>query len=194
MSFDFEKTYGLKKGFNEKCEEFCSLILRYNKVHNITGAKNKRAVMENIDDSLFPITFLSSKEIKNAIDIGTGAGFPGLILAMALPDVQITLFEPITKKSSFLVLAKSTLGLENVCVVNKRVEETKAFQVDLVTSRAVTDTKMLIKLCEDYLYKESKLLFYKGERVSTEIQGLQGYEIYKKDRRNYLYIKDINAT
>lgn len=189
----FENNYALPAGFDENCEIFINLVLKYNRVHNITGAKTKESVIENIEDSLFPITFLPLKNIKNAIDIGTGAGFPGLILAMALPNTHFTLFEPIAKKSSFLHLVKTTLKLKNVTVSTKRVEQAKAFSVDLISSRAVTNTDMLINLCKDYITKSTMLLFYKGERVDEEINNLTNYKIYNKNKRNYLLIKDVTT-
>lgn len=187
----FENNYSLPEGFDENCEIFINLVLKYNKVHNLTGAKTKDSVIDNIEDSLFPITFLPLENIKSAIDIGTGAGFPGLILAMALPNIHFTLFEPIAKKSSFLHLMKTTLKLNNVTVSTKRVEQAEAFDADLITSRAVTNTDMLIKLCKDYITTSSMLLFYKGERVDEEITNLTNYKIYNKEKRNYLLIKDI---
>jgi 16S rRNA (guanine527-N7)-methyltransferase len=170
---------------------FIDLILKYNKVHNITGAKNRETVIENIEDSLYPIKFLPIDDIKTAIDIGTGAGFPGLILAMALPKIHFTLFEPITKKSSFLHLIKTTLGLKNVTISTKRVEQAKAVNVDLISSRAVTNTDMLINLCKEYITSKTILLFYKGERVDEEVTNLKEYKIYKKGKRNYLLIKEV---
>ena len=108
----FEKYYKLPSGFDENCEKFSEIILKYNKIHNITGAKTKQKIFENIEDSLYPITFLETKKIKKAIDVGSGAGFPGLVLAMAMQNTSFTLFEPIAKKSSFLHLVKTTLGLK----------------------------------------------------------------------------------
>ncbi|NOX16492.1 MAG: 16S rRNA (guanine(527)-N(7))-methyltransferase RsmG, partial [Epsilonproteobacteria bacterium] len=107
MKLDLKEmnSYQKPQNFSKNCETFTKLILNYNKIHNITGAKNKKQIEENIDDSIYPIRFFK-KDIKKAIDVGSGAGFPGLILAMYLPDVHFTLFEPIKKKSSFLHLAK----------------------------------------------------------------------------------------
>jgi len=183
----------LPSDFSQNCDTFCELVLKYNKVHNITGAKDKKAVMENIKDSIYPISFLPLEDIKIAIDIGTGAGFPGLILAMALPSISFTLFEPIAKKSSFLHLAKTTLGLKNVTISTKRVEQADAFKVDLVSSRAVTNTNMLIDLCKSYIMPSTLLLFYKGERVDSEVEDIKNFKIYKKDKRNYLLIEGINT-
>jgi 16S rRNA (guanine527-N7)-methyltransferase len=187
----FEEKYNLPSGFDEKCEVFSDIILKYNQVHNITGAKDKRKIYENIEDSLHPISFLHVEDIKTAVDVGSGAGFPGLILAMAMPNTHFTLFEPITKKSSFLHLAKSSLNLKNVTISTSRVEKNNGFKADLICSRAVTNTKMLINLCKSYISPSSTLLFYKGQNVSEELEGLSEYKIYKKEMRNYLVLKEI---
>jgi 16S rRNA (guanine527-N7)-methyltransferase len=182
----------LPDNFSSNCEIFCELILKYNRVHNITGAKDKKAVIENIEDSVYPIQFLPIEKINTAIDIGTGAGFPGLILAMAMPKTNFTLFEPIAKKSAFLHLIKTSLNLKNVTISTKRVEDGDAFAADLITSRAVTNTDMLINLCRSYITPATMLLFYKGERVDEEIDNIKNFKIYKKNKRNYLLIKDID--
>ena len=176
------------KDFIKKCKIFTELILKYNTVHNITGAKNKNQIGENIKDSIYPVKFVHAK-LKNVIDAGSGAGFPGLILAMYLPDVHFTLFEPIKKKSSFLHLAKSTLNLKNVDIISQRVESVEAFKVDLICSRAVSKTSLLINICKNFIDKETTLLFYKGSSVDEELENLKDYQIYKRGNRNYLIIK-----
>lgn len=177
--------------FYEKCEIFTALILKYNKIHNITGAKNKKQIVQNIQDSIYPIKFLHVK-IKNAIDIGSGAGFPGLILAMALPDIKFSLFEPIKKKSSFLHLAKSALNLKNVDIISQRVEEVEAFPVDLICSRAVSKTEQLASICKNFISKDTTLLFYKGSSVDEELDKFKDYKIYNHGNRNYLIMKDLD--
>ena len=176
--------------FDKNCKVFTELILKYNKIHNITGAKNPKQIEENIVDSIYPIKFLN-KKIKSAIDIGTGAGFPGLILAMYLKEVNFTLFEPIKKKSSFLHLAKSALDLENVDIISQRVEEVEAFDVDLITSRAVTKTSLLIDICKNFISKDTILLFYKGSEVDKEVKAMKNYQIHKRGNRQYLFIEDL---
>ncbi len=170
-------------------EKFCDLILKYNKIHNITGAKTKEQVLQNIEDSLYPLKFLHVSKIKKAIDIGTGAGFPGLILAMELRDTHFSLFEPIAKKSAFLHLAKSVFNLQNVDIITKRVEEAEAFEVDLITSRAVTKADTLLGLCKNFISKETTLLLYKGSSVDEEIKDFAKYEVYNRGNRNYLVMK-----
>lgn len=189
-----ESSIQLPSDFAHKCDTFCELILRYNSVHNITGAKDKKAVIDNIEDSIYPLSFLPLEKIRIAIDVGSGAGFPGLILAMALPDISMTLFEPIAKKSSFLHLAKSTLNLENVTISTKRVEEAAAFETDLISSRAVGNTDLLLRLCASFITPKTLLLFYKGERVGSEVINIKNYKIYNKNKRNYLLLEDTNRA
>lgn len=186
--------FKLPEDFWPKVEIFIELLLKYNQTHNITGAKNKEAAMKNVEDSIYPLNFLHVKTIQKAIDIGTGAGFPGLLLALAMPETHFVLFEPIAKKSAFLHLAKSTLDLKNVEVSTNRVEKVTPFKVDLISSRAVTNTKMLISLCKDFIAPHTLLLFYKGELVQEEIEGLQNCEIHQKGKRNYLIMKDISLS
>ncbi len=186
--------FNLPENFWPKVEIFIELLLKYNQTHNITGAKNKEAAMKNVEDSIYPLNFLHVKTIQKAIDIGTGAGFPGLLLALALPETHFVLFEPIAKKSAFLHLAKSTLELKNVEVSTNRVEKVTPFKVDLISSRAVTNTKMLISLCKDFIDPQTLLLFYKGELVQEEIEGLHNCEIHQKGKRNYLIMKDISLS
>lgn len=162
-------------------------LFKWNSVHNLTGIKNEEELDHFIYDAIYPISFLP--EVKTVMDIGTGAGFPGLILAMALPDTYFTLVEPLKKRASFLQFIKADLDLNNVDVQNCRVEALAPFHVDLVTSRAVTDTKLLLKLSRPFITKGSLLLFYKGEKVFEEIDKSLNYRIIQTDQRHYLLIE-----
>ena len=182
-------TLALPENFIPQAEAYAELLLRYNQTHNISGAKTLAKVYENIVDSVYPIKYLESIP-STCIDIGSGAGFPGIPLALALPKTSFTLFEPIAKKSSFLHLTKSTLGLTNVAIATKRVEQGPFFKCDLICSRAVTDTSMLMKLCHEFIAPHSTLLFYKGSKAQEEAKGLTHYKIYERDARQYLFLKD----
>lgn len=186
-------SFVLPTDFWQQSEQFIELLLHYNKTHNITGAKTKEAAMRNIEDSIFPLQFLETKTMHKAIDIGTGAGFPGFLLALSLPHVHFTLFEPIAKKSAFLHLAKSTLAVKNIDISTNRVEKVTPFSADLISSRAVTNTKMLISLCHEFIHDETRLLFYKGELVKEETEGLLHCAIYPNGKRNYLIMKGSYA-
>jgi 16S rRNA (guanine527-N7)-methyltransferase len=179
----------LPKNFFPNIQRYKEHLHKWNKIHNLTGAKDEDTLNNFIYDALYPVKFLP--KVNSLMDIGTGAGFPGMILALALPDTEITLVEPLTKRASFLQFIKADLGLENVTVVKKRVEQMEPKIFDIITSRAVTDTKMLLKLSENFRDKNSKLLFYKGEKVFDEInEGIKDmdYKIIEKDNRHYLLL------
>ncbi len=176
----------LPDNFFHNIQKYKELLFKWNKIHNLTGAKDEKTIDEFIYDAVFPVSFLPKS--KNLLDIGTGAGFPGMILAIALPDVEVTLVEPLKKRASFLQFVKADLGLKNVKVVKKRVEEMESKIFELVTSRAVTDTKMLLKLSENFRDEKSKLLFYKGERVYDEVDENLNHKVIKTKNRHYLLI------
>jgi len=173
-----------------KLENFASLLHEWNQIHNLTGAKSVDAIYTNIVDSLYPLTFIDGP--TSLLDVGTGAGFPGLVLAIALPDAEVVLSEPLKKRVSFLKYAAIDLELKNVKVEAKRVEKVEHEAFDLISSRAVTNTKLLLELTQDISNSETKYLFYKGSRVFDEIEDVQhqlSYDIVQKNQRNYLYIK-----
>jgi len=174
-----------------KLEQFAVLLHEWNQIHNLTGAKSITAIYDNIVDSLYPLTFI--KIPKTLLDVGTGAGFPGLVLAIALPDTEVVLAEPLKKRVSFLKYAAIDLGLQNVTVEAKRVETVEHEPFGMISSRAVTNTKLLLDLTSRISDVHTEYLFYKGSRVFDEVAQVEGdlsYDIIQKNQRNYLYIKN----
>ena len=174
----------------EKLEAFTLLLHEWNQIHNLTGAKTIGAIYDNIIDSLYPLTFIAKP--KTLLDVGTGAGFPGLVLAIALPETEVVLAEPLKKRVSFLKYASIDLELKNVKVEGKRVENVEHEAFEMISSRAVTNTKLLLDLTEKISDPQTEYLFYKGSRVFDEIEDVQhqlDYDIVQKNQRNYLYIK-----
>ncbi|TNF43545.1 MAG: 16S rRNA (guanine(527)-N(7))-methyltransferase RsmG [Epsilonproteobacteria bacterium] len=181
----------LKSEIIVKLENFASLLHEWNQIHNLTGAKSVDAIYVNIVDSLYPLTFIEKP--NTLLDVGTGAGFPGLVLAIALPDTKVVLAEPLKKRVSFLKYAAIDLELSNVTVEAKRVETVEHEAFDLISSRAVTNTKLLLDLTQKISDAHTEYLFYKGSRVFDEIEDVQHqlrYDIVQKNQRNYLYIKN----
>ncbi|WP_310438962.1 16S rRNA (guanine(527)-N(7))-methyltransferase RsmG [Sulfuricurvum sp.] len=175
------------ENFEEKIEQYKTLLEKWNKIHNLTGAKTLQQIDQFILDAILPITFLPP--VKKAMDIGTGAGFPGMILALALPQTHFTLVEPLSKRASFLQFVKADLELDNVEVKALKAEQLKSEPYDLITSRAVTDTEMLLKLSKPFCAEGTLLLFYKGEKVYDEIDDTLDYTIIEAENRHYLLIK-----
>ncbi len=176
----------------ENLERFAEELAAWNKIHNLTGAKTKAAIEEQIFDSLWPVTFLPP--VESLLDIGTGAGFPGMVLAAVLKDTACTLCEPIKKRASFLRHIARELKLDNVRVEAKRVEELQPRPYALITSRAVTETKTLIEWSRPFIESRTQMLFYKGEQVFEEVEGLSrcAMEIISREKRNYLWIKEAS--
>ena len=175
----------------DKFDTYARLLLDYNKVHRLSGAKDLAEVDANIEDSLYPMQFLDTKKLKTAVDIGTGAGFPGLVLAMAYPHIHFTLVEPLMKRTAFLHLVKSTLGLDNVTIARERIENLAPFHADLITSRAVAKTGFLMDLARGFIGPETVLLFYKGEGVHEELEPQWQSDVIARGKRNYLFIKGL---
>jgi 16S rRNA (guanine527-N7)-methyltransferase len=103
-------------------------------------------------------------------DIGSGAGFPGLVVAIMRPDVACTLIEPLGRRATWLEDESKRLGLQNVTVLNQRAEEVLGQRYDFVTARAVSALKTLIPLVVPLVRPGGELVLMKGERVDQEIR------------------------
>ena len=175
--------------FYADCNVFIRLLQQWGKVHNLSGRLSREDIEENILDSIYPLSFINKYE--SFADIGTGAGYPGLILAIAQRDVKSYLIEPRIKRVSFLNFVKASLKLDNLTVLCNRVEEVKDLQVDLITSRAVTNTSLLLDITTNIKKDNSSYLFYKGSMLDEELEvaKVNDYKIVNRKDRNYLYIK-----
>jgi len=178
------------ENFYKDCEVFIKLLQQWGRVHNLSGRLSKEDIEENILDSLYPLIFID--KYPSFADIGTGAGYPGLILAMAQRDVKSYLIEPRIKRVSFLNFVKASLKLDNLTVLCNRVEEVKDLSVDLITSRAVTNTSLLLDITKNIKKDNSSYLFYKGSMIEDEIEIAKlsnNFKVINRKDRNYLYIK-----
>lgn len=176
--------------FYKDIETFVQLLKKWGRVHNLSGNLDDQTIYENILDSLYPLNFI--EDFKSFADIGTGAGYPGLIIAIAKKDKEAYLIEPRAKRVAFLNIIKATLGLKNLTILQKRVEELEDLKVDLITSRAVTNTNLLLNLTQNIKKESSSYLFYKGSMLENELKEakIKNYKVVCKDDRNYLYIKE----
>ena len=169
---------------------FSDTLLEWNSVHNLSGVEDMQSLAKNIADSLYPLSFV--EKARNLLDIGTGAGFPGLLLASVWDDMECVLCEPIAKRSSFLRFCAMQMGLENVVVERKRVEELDYPPFSMISSRAVTDLSILLDICSRLIDDDTELLLYKGSRAQMELDKItdaKSYEIVTRGKRRYLYKK-----
>lgn len=166
-------------------EVFKSSLQKWSKIHSLTSDSSPKAIEENIADSLYPLEFLEFG--KKIADIGSGAGYPALPLASKLPDSHFTLFEPLGKKASFLINTSLDMGLKNVTVLQKRVEEYEG-EFDMVISRAVADIETILDISESISTSDTLYLLYSGEantakfrdKISTKTRGKRVYCFFKR--------------
>lgn len=175
--------------FYSRCEMYKTLLQQWGMVHNLSAELEDYKIENNMVDSIYPLTFLN--DFNSFADIGTGSGYPGMLLAIARPEVKTYLIEPRAKRVAFLNFVKNSLKLTNVEVIAKRVEQVKDLKVELVTSRAVTNTKLLLDITENIVDENSSFLFYKGSRLDSEIDNSKfaDFEVISVKDRNFLYIK-----
>jgi len=176
--------------FYERCDKYIALLQQWGKIHNLTASLKTDEIINNIVDSIYPLKFLN--DFTSLADVGTGAGYPGMLLAIARPDSKVVLVEPRAKRVAFLNFVKSALKLENVSIEQKRIEDLNTEPFGIITSRAVTNTALLLELTSHLKDKNTEYLFYKGSLCESEIKdaNVQNYQVFKTgEHRNYLYMK-----
>jgi len=171
--------------FIEYSNKFIKSLQQWNKIHNLTGSDTKEDIIENIIDSIYPLQFLPNG-IETILDIGTGAGFPGIIVAMAAKNIKVILVEPRKKRVAFLHYIKSMLKLDNVEIVAKRVEEIQIDNVDCIISRAVTQVELLENLSKHLIKDKVTYLLYKGSKLEDEVKLNTNHKRYERNKRVYL--------
>jgi 16S rRNA (guanine527-N7)-methyltransferase len=156
----------------EKLAGFIGLLEKWNRVYNLTAVRDPRAmVARHVLDSLVVLPFLSP---GNLLDVGTGAGLPGLPIAVARPELPVTLLDANAKKLRFVRQAVFELGLDNVEVVQSRMQEYQpARSFDMVISRAVANLSELHRQTARLVRPGGRILFMKGSLPAQEIQELE---------------------
>jgi len=157
---------------NEKLIKFKELVLKENEVMNLTSITDEKEFLErHLFDSLTIVDYFDFKN-KKVLDIGTGGGFPGIPLAICLPDTYFYLVETTVKKCLFLERVVKILDLKNVKIINKRVEDLPfkyRSYFDFSVSRAVSQLNILLELAIPYLKVNGKLIAYKGIKYQEEL-------------------------
>lgn len=156
------------------------LIREVNHVMNLTRiVDEKEAAIKHICDSVQPWRLFAGQTV--VVDAGTGAGFPGLPLALTFPGIKFMLCESIQKKARFVASAVEAVGVSNVSVAPVRIEEwLRTNHAPLVTARAVASISKMISLLAPSLRKGTRLLLYKGPDVENEIG--EAWDIAKAKR------------
>ncbi len=129
----------MTRSVNAQLDSFTHLFLKWNKSINLSAARTFAEVREHIDDSLHVLPLLVNA--KKVLDVGSGGGFPVVIAALALPDVDFVSLEPVHKKHAFLRTAARELGLGNLEAHALRFDDHEVSDYDVAMSRATFDLK-----------------------------------------------------
>ena len=156
----------------EKLEIYLATLKKWNKVYNLTAInEDSEIITKHFFDSLSVNGFIQNSQ--RILDVGTGAGFPGLILALFNPDKSFVLVDGVSKKISFLQEMIGKLNLTNVMAVHIKVEEYKVTeQFDIIISRAFAEIKKMIKLTKHLIKVNGKFIAMKGPDVMNELDDL----------------------
>ena len=189
-----------KEEEKNKINIFINLALEFNKTHNIFSRKEYDEVYKKDILDCEPLV----KRIKNntkILDLGSGGGFPGILLAITKPKSQISLIESSSKKCFFLRSVADKLALKNTTIINKKIEPNNNIGVfDIITARAFASIDRITKLTKTNCNKDTEYLLLKGKNKTiqeelTDIdKKLYLYEIIKLDtkthERNMVLIKN----
>ena len=165
------KEYGLTEKQISNFAKYRDLLLEWNQKFNLTAITDLDEIEEkHFIDSLFLDKFVDLDN-KTLLDVGSGAGFPGIPLAIVHPSLKVTLLESNGKKVSFLKEAKKELGLENVEIVQVRSEEFKKREsFDIVTARAVKELNILLEITFHLVKVGGVFVAYKSSNIDEEIK------------------------
>lgn len=162
----------LAEPVQQKLLDYLALLQKWNKVHNLTAVRDpEEMVTLHLLDSLSVLPHIKTKRL---LDVGSGAGLPGIPLAICLPDLQVTVMDSSHKKASFMRQAKAELGIANLEVVCGRVENYQPEQLfDIVISRAFSDLAEFVALTKHLCAPGAEWLAMKGVYPYDELAQLK---------------------
>ena len=151
----------------EQLVKYLDLLLKWNKVHNLTAINNlSEGAKKHLLDSLSVLSFVKKGTI---LDVGSGAGLPGIIIALIRDDIAVTSIDSVGKKCRFMEYAKLNLDLSNFNVVNDRVEKFNNNECfNQIVSRAFATFEDTKKLTAHLICPEGEYLFMKGKHYKME--------------------------
>ena len=155
----------------QKLLQYLSLLSKWNKVYNLTAVRDPlEMVTLHLLDSLSVLPHIQAKSL---LDVGSGGGLPGIVLAICLPQLKVTTIDTVQKKTIFMRQVKGELGLNNLDVVHARVENYQpGKKFEAIISRAFSDIALFVKLTEHLLAQNGKWLAMKGQVPHEELTSL----------------------
>ena len=194
----------------DQLEQYYELLVLYNEKVNLTAITNKEDVyLKHFYDSLTLAKSINLNENLNLCDIGTGAGFPGLVLKICFPHLKVTLVDSLEKRIKFLDLVIETLKLTNIKTIHSRIEDLKEYEkYDVVVSRAVSKTNILLELGCQLPKINGYFILMKGnvkdeleeatnaiKKLNYILENLINFKLpIENSERNLVIIKKIKST
>ena len=193
----------------EKFKKYADFLLEYNKTTNLTAIRDIEGVyLKHFYDSLlvFNNDIIDYSKVNNLIDVGTGAGFPGIVIKIIQPHINVTLLDSNNKKTTFLKELVKVLDLDNVTVVNDRAENfvnENRQKFDISIARAVSELRVIAELCLPLTKINGYFVALKGnyvpeikqasiaiEKLNSEIVSIQERQLpIENSYRSIIYIR-----
>ncbi len=168
---------------------YLDLLAKWNRTYNLTAVRKPgQMLVRHLFDSLVIHPFLRGPQI---LDVGSGAGLPGIPLALACPGYDFTLLDSNSKKTRFITQAVAELGLDNVIVVQSRIDAYSAAGFDTIVSRAFSTLAEFAHVVQPCLAADGILLAMKGVYPSTELAGLPA--TFRLAQNIKLQVPDLDA-
>jgi 16S rRNA (guanine527-N7)-methyltransferase len=150
----------------EQLEKYYELLIEYNKVMNLTGITEKEEVyLKHFYDSLTIAKIIDLNNENSLCDLGSGAGFPGIVIKIFYPELEVVLVDSLNKRINFLNVVIKELGLEKIKAIHSRIEEYSVAnkeQFDVVTARAVAQMHFLLEVSVPMLKVGKYFIAMKG--------------------------------
>lgn len=188
----------------QQLERYYELLIEYNKVMNLTGITDKEDVyLKHFYDSLTITKVIDLNKYSTLCDVGTGAGFPGLVIKILYPHLKITLLDSLNKRLNFLNIVIKELNLKDIETIHTRVEEyNKKF--DITVARAVAPLNILLEYCIPITKVNGYFIAMKGKneeasnallKLNSEIIEINSFLLpIENSNRTIIKIKKIKET
>ncbi|KGF79983.1 16S rRNA methyltransferase [Massilia sp. JS1662] len=175
----------------DKLMNYLALMFKWNAVYNLTSLRDPmQMVTHHLLDSLAAVPAFAGA--RNVLDVGSGGGLPGIVLAIVRPDMKVSMIDTVHKKTAFLTQVKAELGLANVTVYTARVEQLQVSdKFDVITSRAFADLSDFVNWSSHLLADNGRYIALKGVAPKDEQERLP--EEWKVDKVEPLDVPRLGA-
>lgn len=163
-----KKPFSLTPDIKQKLDAYSRILLEWNRSINLIAKSTESDFWQrHFEDSIQLENFIPS-HTKSVLDVGSGAGFPGLVLAITRPDLEVTLVESDHKKTAFLMNVSRETN-SPVKIFSERLEKIAPQNPDLITARAFAPLDKLLELCSSQINNKTEFLLLKGGQVEEEL-------------------------